>query len=159
MPVPTPEQINDYALAPMQLATALQGLNEIAMHYIPAPGEWSIHEIIVHLADSDAIGFWRIRKTIAEPGSTLALYDQPGWARQLSYKTQDRDLALALFAALRASTAALLRALPTETWERSSIHPERGEMTLYDIFQLYLNHSNGHMQQIAQVLQVLPANA
>lgn len=43
MPIPTSEQIDAYALAPAQLATALQGLNETAMQYVPAQGETKQH--------------------------------------------------------------------------------------------------------------------
>jgi hypothetical protein len=157
MSVPTPEQFTAYEQVPSQLTTALQGISESHMHYSPAPDEWSIHQVIIHLADSEAIGYWRLRKTIAEPGSTLAVYDQPLWARQLSYATQSRNLALSLFASLRASSAALLRALPANTWELTSIHPERGVMSLYDVFLLYLSHGDAHLQQIANIKQVLPA--
>jgi hypothetical protein len=97
----------------------------------------------------------RIRKTIAEPGSTLPAYDEEIWAGKLSYRLQEPTLAIELFRALRTSTAALLRALPAETWQRTSLHPERGEMSLYDVFVLYLEHGEIHLQQIERIKQKL----
>ncbi len=51
MPVPTPEQIHAFEAAPSQVATAITGLNAKQMQFSPANGEWSIHEVVVHLAD------------------------------------------------------------------------------------------------------------
>jgi DinB superfamily len=155
MPVATTEQINAYEEVPSQLIAALEGLNDGQMQYISAIGEWSIHEIVIHLADSEVIGHMRIRKTIAEPGSTLPAYDEEIWAGKLSYRLQEPALAIELFRALRASTAALLRALPAEPWQRTSLHPERGEMSLYDVFVLYLEHGEIHLQQIERIKQKL----
>ena len=151
MSIATPEQIDAYETAPSRIASTIEGLSEAQMHYVPAIGEWSIHEIIIHLADSEAGGFWRLRKTIAEKGATLPVYDEEIWTRNLSYRIQDRRLAMELFAALRASTAALLRLLPPAAWERTSIHPERGEMTVHDIFNLYVEHGEIHLQQIERL--------
>jgi hypothetical protein len=155
MPVPTSEQINAYEEAPPRVVAAIEDLSEAEMQYIPAIGEWSIQEIVIHLADSEAVGYWRIRKTIAEAGSILPVYDEEAWARKLSYRIQDRDLAITLFRALRASNAALFRLLPSETWERTSIHPERGEMSLFALFNLFLQHAEIHLQQIERIKQSL----
>lgn len=155
MPAPTSEQLNIYETAPSRIATAIEGLSEAAMHHKPEE-DWSIHEIVIHLADSETIGFWRLRKTLAEAESTLAVYDEAAWASNLAYQAQDRTLALALFTALRASTAALLRLLPAVAWERTSLHPEQGEMSVYDIFNLYLEHGDIHLHQIQHLKQSLP---
>lgn len=155
MPVPTQAQFETFSNAAAHFAALLSELTEEQIQYVPAPGEWSIHMIIVHLADSETVGYWRLRKTIAEPGSTLPVYDEATWAERLSYQTQDRELALTLFANLRASSTALLRSLPHEAWEWTGEHPERGTISLYDIFQIYLEHAQIHLQQIEQVKHYL----
>ena len=155
MPVPTQAQFEAFSNAATHFTALLQGLTEEQMQYVPAPDEWSIHMIIVHLADSEAVGYWRLRKTIAEPGSTLPVYDEARWAERLSYQMQDREQALTLFANLRASSTALLRSLPDEAWELTGAHPERGTISLYDIFQIYLEHGQIHLQQIEQITQYL----
>ncbi len=151
MSKPTLEQIAAYEHFPTRLSTAIDGLSEEQLHFIPAIGEWSIHEVLIHLADSETVGYWRLRKTLAEPRSPLAVYDQEIWANKLSYRIQDRELALHLFAALRASTAALLRLLPDEAWERLGVHEEQGEVSVFDLFMLYLDHGKIHLEQITQL--------
>lgn len=158
MPAPTSEQLNLYETAPSRVAAAIEGLSQAAMHRKPQAEDWSIHEVIIHLADSETIGFWRLRKTLAEAESTLAVYDEAAWASNLVYQRQDCTLALALFTALRASSAALLRLLPTEAWERTSLHPEQGKMSVYDIFNLYVEHGDVHLHQIQRLKQSLPTS-
>ncbi|HZT99946.1 MAG TPA: DinB family protein [Ktedonobacteraceae bacterium] len=158
MPAPTSEQLNIYETAPSRVAAAIEGLSEAAMHHKPQAEDWSIHEVIIHLADSETIGFWRLRKTLAEEESTLAVYDEAAWANNLAYHSQNRTLALTLFSALRASTVALLRLLPPEAWERTSLHPERGRMSVYDIFNLYVEHGDVHLHQIQRLKQSLPTS-
>lgn len=152
---PTIEQINAFEAVPSLVISALTGLSESQMHAVPLPAEWSIHEVVIHLGDSETFGFERLRKTIAEEKPSLQVYDEDAWARNLSYQRQERHYALALFSAQRRSTAALLRMLSPETWKRTAIHPERSEITLYDIFTIYLEHGEIHLAQIEHLKQSL----
>ena len=154
MPIATPEQIERYEMAPLLVIAALEGVDETDMQHIPAKGEWSIHQIVIHLADSETMGYWRIRKTLAEEDSILPIYDEAAWAQKLSYHSQERTLALALFSSLRASTTALLRSLPAESWELTSHHPEHGKITVYDLFNIYPEHGEIHLQQIERIKQI-----
>lgn len=157
MPASIAESIRVYETAPLLISAVLKGLREEQFHYIPAKGEWSIHEIIIHLADSEVVGFWRMRKTLAEPGTTIQLYDENAWAKQLLYRWQDHTLAMNLFTALRVSTAALLRSLPEEAWERTSIHPEYGEVNVSQFLNTYLEHGEVHIRQIERIKQTFPS--
>ncbi|MDQ6661156.1 MAG: DinB family protein [Chloroflexota bacterium] len=151
MPVPTPEQLEKYEKLPFRIAGSIDGLTEAQFHHKPAEGEWSIHEVLIHLADSEMIGSHRLRKTIAEEHPTLQGYDEAAWAKNLAYQTQNRELALDLFKAQHLSTAALLRTLSPQQWERTALHSENGEMSLYDIFLVYLDHGQLHLAQIERL--------
>lgn len=151
MPVPTLKQLDEYEKAPYRIAASIDGLTESQLHAIPSEGEWNIHEVVIHMADSETFGYERLRKTIAEEQPTLEIYDEATWAKNLAYSTQARDRALDLFKAQRRSTAALLRTLSPQQWERTAMHPERGQMSLYDIFLLYLEHGQVHLAQIERL--------
>lgn len=153
MPSATAELIDSYEAAPSSITAAIEGLTEAQLLYEPGEGEWSIHKVLIHLADSEAVGYWRIRKTLAEDEPELAVYDEARWANALNYNLQDRNLALKLFATLRSSSAALLRTIPQDAWERVGIHAENGRMTVYDLFNLYLKHGEVHLQQIERIKQ------
>ncbi|HCI78775.1 MAG TPA: hypothetical protein DHW02_03710 [Ktedonobacter sp.] len=151
MPKPSEEEFTTYANAPSRISTLIQGLDSAALNYTPAEDEWSIHEILVHLADSELVGSWRIRRAIAEPGTTIQAYDEATWAKAMNYKHQNSSAALQLFSALRTSNTQLLRSLPDEVWEHSVVHSENGTMSLYDVFETYIRHIDTHIQQIEQL--------
>ena len=151
----TAELIDSYEAAPSSIIAAIEGLSEAQLLHEPGKGEWSIHKVLIHLADSEAAGYWRVRKTLAEDEPELAVYDEARWAEALNYNLQDRNLALKLFATLRSSSAALLRTIPQDAWERVGIHAENGRMTVYDLFTLYLEHGEAHLQQIERVKQAI----
>jgi hypothetical protein len=48
-----------------------------------APGEWSVAEVLQHLADSDLITGYRIRLMLAQDNPPIPGYDQDAWARRL----------------------------------------------------------------------------
>jgi hypothetical protein len=150
MPVPTLEQINDYETTPARVGAAIEGLSETQMLYSPKYDEWCIHEIVLHLPDSETFAYERMRRTIAEEKPLLQVYPEAMWAQKLFYQKQDYRLALNLFTLQRQATGALLRALPPKVWERTGVHSENGEMDLYALFITYLNHGNTHLAQIEQ---------
>ena len=151
MPVPTPKQLDGYEMAPSSIMAALEGLDEAQIRQTPAENEWSIHEIVIHLADSEAIGHIRLRMAIAEDNPLLPVYEEALWAKRLKYASQARGLAL--FANLCASSTALLRTLTAEGWERIVTHPEHGRMSVCDLFNLYHEHGETHLQQIEPIKQ------
>ena len=47
----------------------------------PAPGKWSPHEILCHLADCELVFSFRIRQALAEDHHVIQPFDQEIWAR------------------------------------------------------------------------------
>jgi hypothetical protein len=155
MPKAKPAEIITYTACPERLQAAISGLTTIQLAATPLKNEWSIHEIIVHLADGEANGFFRLRKTLAEPEPYLPDYAENAWASNLSYPQQDYTLALRLFSTLREANAALLQLQSDDAWERIGIHEVRGRMTVYDLFHALLEHGEAHLRQIEEVKQAL----
>ncbi len=121
--------------------------------YKPSLAEWSIHEQIVHVADSEANSYIRARRFIAEPASTVMGYDQDRWAIALDYHRQDADAALALFQGLRRATYAVIRHLPASTWANTIVHSENGVMSMDDWLQVYADHPHAHIRQMREVAE------
>jgi hypothetical protein len=137
-----------YGKAYDQLASALGNYPEDMWDYKPGPQRWSIREIIIHIADSEANSYIRCRRAIAEPGAGVMAYDENQWALKLDYPDQDPQAALALFKHLRQMTYDLVRRLPEATWSNTIEHPENGSMTLDDWLGVYANHIPEHIYQI-----------
>lgn len=148
------ELIEEFGHGPRLLADALDDLPKEVLDYRSSPDAWSVHEIIVHMADSEVNGYIRCRKLIAEPSSVVMPYDQDLWAQRLGYQERDMYAALELFRWLRATTYELLKSLSSEIWTTAIIHhPERGMMTLEDWLSSYAGHVRTHLAQMQRNLE------
>jgi uncharacterized damage-inducible protein DinB len=153
----TPEErrqkIVSYGAAYDKLVAALDRYPAEMWSYRPAPGRWTIHEIIVHIADSEANSYIRARRFLAEPGSAVLGYDEEGWARALNYHDQNPADALELFRWLRYATFNLIQGQPDAVWANTVHHSESGLMTMDDWLVTYESHIPDHIGQMEAVYQ------
>jgi hypothetical protein len=141
--------ISQYAAGPARLEAALATVPAGARQWRPAPGEWSAHEIIVHCADSETNSAGRIRYVLAERDVQIIGYDQDAWAIAFDYHALPLEPALATIAAVRANTVPLLERLTDEDWARAGHHSESGRYSAEDWLQVYAEHLELHVRQIA----------
>ncbi|HKP51393.1 MAG TPA: DinB family protein [Chloroflexia bacterium] len=142
------EKIETHGNAHNELVQALEEFPKEMWHYKPSPDDWSVHEIVVHITDSEANSYIRCRRFIAEPGETVMAYDEKGWAQALKYGEQSTEDALELFKWLRNNTNKLIRTLPERAWLNTIYHPENGIMTLDDWLDTYARHVTDHVEQM-----------
>src|SRR5215472_8233113 len=71
---------------PEVLAVVLTGVFGEEEEFVIAPGKWNIRQIIAHLADTELVLAYRMRKVIAEDSPTIDAFDQDAWAKQLGYE-------------------------------------------------------------------------
>jgi hypothetical protein len=121
------------------------------------PDGWTIHEIIVHITDSEANSFIRCRRAIAEPGSAVLDYDEAGWAQRLHYHEQSTDDAIQLFRYLRQNSYKLVKDLPESMWANTIEHSANGTMTLDDWLNTYTSHVPDHVAQMREVYKAWQA--
>src|SRR5688572_555732 len=142
------EKIEAYGQAHTQLVEALQRSPPEMWTFRPAPEDWTIHEIVVHIADSEANSYIRCRRCIAEPGKAVMAYNEIQWAQALHYMDQSVDEALQLFKWLRLKSYRLIQSLPESVWAHTIEHPEIGTMTLEDWLNVYERHVPEHITQM-----------
>ncbi|MBV6513140.1 MAG: DinB family protein [Ignavibacteriales bacterium] len=140
--------LNDYRNGYKKITEAMKAIPFELWDYKPSPEKWSVREILIHLADSEANGYVRCRKILSEPGSELMVFDQDKWAGALQYSGQDIDMAMILFKTLREANFRMLASLTEEEWGRSAFHPERGKMTMDDWLLSYTSHVDKHIGQM-----------
>ena len=147
---PVREQlIAQYADGPARLRAAFDRIPAEVRQWRPAPGAWSAHEVVVHCGDSETNAAGRIRSLVAEPAPLIVGYDQDAWAVVLDYHALPVEPAFAAVEAVRANTAALLRALPEAAWARVGRHSESGTYSAEDWLRTYAVHLHDHADQIA----------
>lgn len=144
--------IRRYAEGPALLTAALDTVPPEALQWRPAPGKWSVHEVIVHCADSESNSHMRIRYLIGESSPTIVGYDQDRWATTMDYHAHPIAPALATVAAVRANTVPLLRRLTPDQWGRQGTHSESGTYGAEDWLRIYAEHLEIHVRQIGRIL-------
>jgi hypothetical protein len=143
------QKIELYGQGFEMLVHILQDITREMWQFKPAPNEWSVHEVIIHLADSESNAALRARKLIVEPGGTLMGYDQEQWAITLDYHDQDLEDALDVLRLARKTTYSLLKKQPDEVFHHIVIHPEYNEpYTFENWLDIYSAHIPGHIEQI-----------
>jgi hypothetical protein len=153
--------------APASLAAAIRAYREATELFLvvasalseadldrkpPEPDGWTPRMVIHHVADSETNSYVRLRRLLAEPvGTTIQGYDEAQWARALHY---DRPVApsLAVFGAVRDSSAALLDLITPADLTRAGVHTESGPYTLADWLDTYVAHARDHAEQIRAAL-------
>ena len=137
---------------PAILRGAIQGVEENELRRSPAPGKWSVSEIIAHLADAEIVSLWRYRQMIERNGTPLSPYDQDEWARIGKYSARDSKESLELFTALRKINLDMFARLAPEEWQRGGIHAERGRITVESLARHIAAHDRNHLEQIKKIL-------
>jgi hypothetical protein len=153
-------RIEEYGHGFELLAAALAEVPKGAWLHRPSPNEWSVHEIIVHMADSESMSALRARKLIVEPGSMLMGYEEAKWADALDYKEQSVENALEIIRLARQSTYELLKRQPDDVFTHSVTHPEYPDApyTFEQWLNIYARHIPDHIEQLKRSYQVWKEN-
>jgi uncharacterized damage-inducible protein DinB len=111
----------------------------------PGPGDWSIQEIVIHMADSDAIAIDRMKRILTEDNPSLLYADESSYITRLAPHDQSLEDALTLFEVGRRQWGRVLRKLPDEAFTRVGTHNRKGVVTLGDMVKLYIGHLEHHL--------------
>jgi hypothetical protein len=141
----------------MQRATApklkkqIHGLTPKDLKWKPAPGKWSIAEIVAHLADVEIVASWRMRSVLGANGTAIQPFDQDVWASVFQYSQRDAKQSLEVFRVLRENNLAMLKALPRESWDNYGMHAERGKETIAHLARMFAGHDTNHILQVERI--------
>jgi hypothetical protein len=142
--------IGDYVACSDRLRQAVAGLSQEDLTARPGPGDWSILEVVIHLADSDAIAIDRMKRMLTEKEPPLLYADETAYVRELATHEQSLEDALILFEVGRRQFARVLRALPDQAFERRGIHNRRGAVTVGGCVKDYIGHVDDHLKFVAE---------
>ena len=141
------------AATPARIVRLLRGVPASKLRKRPEPAKWSVHEIVVHMADTEIAYAFRMRMILGAPGSPLAAFDQDAWVTSGNYPKRDVRTAITQFAALRASNIALLKCIRPDQWKHAGMHSERGEESIEMLAAMMAGHDLNHLQQIERILK------
>jgi uncharacterized damage-inducible protein DinB len=131
------------AETPVRLGLILDGLSTAEIETRPAPGKWSVREIVAHLADCEVVWAWRLRQALGKEHAVIQPFEQDAWAKV--YDAYSLEAAWATFKALRAWNVVFVGALSEADRKKGYTHPERGEETLWTMVEIMAGHDLHHL--------------
>ena len=148
----TPPRIGTLAaqLAPDQLLAA------------PAPGEWSVNELVAHLRANADVWGGHIERILGEDRPTWRRVSPRAWLRKTDYAAWPFPASFEAYAAQRADLLAVLEPLAPEAWERVAVVRESGGRVIERSVLFYATslatHEQEHLGQIADTVRALAAS-
>lgn len=116
------------------------------------PEQWTAVEILSHLAESEIVYGYRIRKALNASGTPIEATDQNVWVKNARYLQNNPQLALSLFQTARKANISFLKSLTTQQLENFGIHSERGKESIAQMARMIAGHDINHLQQMEKLL-------
>lgn len=139
-----------FARGPELLTEALHCCPRRMWLFRSESSRWSIHDIILLLADTEAQIYVECRQFVAEPGSHVSMYDAVSGASALGYFHQGTKDALKLLARLRMASYKFLCCIPNSVWTHTVRDGRHGIISL----ETWLNFQARYIpRQIEQIQQ------
>lgn len=155
IPADLEQAFKRFTAGPSQLRQALAGLDARALNQRPPGSDWSIRDVVVHLADTEMVRGYRLRSIIADDEPVIAAFDEEAWKRRLQYLWRDIEASVVLFQQTRFSNAELLSYGGKDAWTRIGRHTTDGAVSVRDLFERGVEHVDEHVNQIAQTRKAL----
>lgn len=141
------------------LATTVEAIRALVVsvdaeqgRWKPAPEQWSILEVINHLADEEVEDFRRrLDLLLHHAGAGWPPLDPQGWVTERGYNQRDPAESLERFLSERQRSLEWLRALKTPDWARSYTHPAMGRISAGGLLAAWAAHDLLHIRQLARL--------
>jgi uncharacterized damage-inducible protein DinB len=145
-------------VTPDLVAALATDLDPRALRERPAPGEWSMKEVLAHLMELESRLFlprFRLMATQAHP--RFEAFDPIAWERERDRREGRFEDDLATFRRARAETLAYLVTLPPGATERPGISGHFGPVTLGQYATHAADHDLEHLAQMRACRAVVTA--
>jgi len=138
------------AATPTALKAALRGVPRKLLLFTPAPGKWSILEILCHLRDMEREAYLeRYTRILAENEPRLPDLNGDALAIERDYRGQKAGDVLRDWTRLRRESLRLLKKSKPEQWRRAGIHETAGRLTIDDlVVRQAVGNDAAHLAQI-----------
>lgn len=156
------------------IGALVESLSADQARWKPSDAEWSVVEVVSHLADEEVEDFRRrLEHTLERPDAEWPPIDPEGWAVERGYAGRDPQESLDRFLQERRRSVGWLRGLtsrgpnvpdpagrerpsgsdapPAPDWDRAHDHPRLGAIRAGDLLAAWLAHDLIHIRQITRL--------
>jgi len=133
------------------LSAVTAGLSAEDARWRPAPGAWSILEIIAHMADEETLDFrLRTQLTLEESGAAWPPIDPASDVVNKDFNSRDLGAEVERFALARAESLEWIAGLDAPNWKAIYEHPAIGTLHAGDVFASWAAHDVLHLRGLTQ---------
>jgi uncharacterized damage-inducible protein DinB len=148
--------IDHLSATPEVLRLVMAGLTEEQTLWKPAPGRWSVAEILEHLSHVEGHYFRAALDVLLgeSEGGEIAPYDQNAYDAAGTYSGREPEESFAHWEEQREDNVEfLLESLNARNLSRTAKHPELGPVTPEDLLNEWVFHDLGHVRQIIELVR------
>jgi hypothetical protein len=134
--------------APQRLSKLTSNLSEGRLHTALTPGEWSTTHLFAHIRSSDDVLAYRCYLILAHDHPRYHDLDERRWEDVVRYADLAFATSLQLFGLRRAELVQMLGRASASDWQRTGMHEQRGQQTLWTVASYLSQHEEEHIAQI-----------
>ena len=140
-------QLEELRRCPMFIRSSIDSLNakQLDVRY----RNWSIRQIVHHLADSQLNTYIRFKWALTEASPLIKTFNETKWSETFDARESELEPSLVLMDGLHARWSVLIENLSDDDLDRTFFHPEIGEiLSLRQTLSRTLWHIRHHVGQI-----------
>ena len=143
-----PKLLERLESVPLRARKSVDGLSEPQLD--SKYRNWTIRQIIHHLADSHINCYVRFKWALTEQTPNIKTYDESRWSEVIDALSAPLESSLRILEGVHARWGQLVRRLSDEQLQRDFYHPEMDRVvTLAEALPSYVWHADHHLAQIA----------
>ncbi len=148
------DAIEQLEATPEILRALMGGLSEEDANWKPAPGRFSVAEVLEHLSHVEGHCFrLRLDQALEQDGAPWEPYDPEVYEASGQYSGRNAEDSFDHFEEQREDNLALLRNMPAGSLDRAGMHAKLGRITLGELLNEWAFHDLGHIRQIAEIVR------
>lgn len=147
------------AEAPSRISGTTAGLSSEQLRVAPAPGEWSINEILAHLRSCADMWGDAMMMILAQDNPTIRAVNPRTWIEKTDYREQEFLASFDKFVRQRVDLLSLLQPLTPGDWLRSATITGAGKpfvRTVLSYADWLATHERSHVKQIQRLAESGP---
>jgi hypothetical protein len=143
--VPDGPLLDFMAKQPGDYRQLLVGVSDNTASAEPAPGKWSVKQVLGHLCDTERVITYRALRFARGDQKELPGFEQDDYAREAGSNARSLEDLLAEFESIRKATIALLGSLPPGTDRRAGL-ANGNRVTVRGLAYIAAGHAQHHYE-------------
>jgi hypothetical protein len=149
--------IEAYSRGAELLREAVRATPDTGWDATPIDGQWSIRQVVCHLADSEIVYADRMKRVIAEDNPTLFEADPNVFVPALFCSQRLWETELDVVETVRRHMLPILQSCSVDDFQRPGVHSIDGPVTLEILLERVTTHLPHHISFIEEKLRALRA--